>query len=142
MIRKAVAAIVFQEDKFLLASRVSILLKKGELEPISEEWDLIKGGINTGESFQDAILRELEEETGSNKYEIKCHFKDKLEYGLPEKTGFSKQESNVFLIEFTGKNTDLKPDSKEIGALKFFSKEDAIKKIKYPETRAYVINHI
>jgi len=137
MIRKSVAAIIYQKNKFLLGSRIAILLKSGELESIPEEWDLIKGGIEINETPETTILRELKEETGTDKYKIISVFENKIDYDLPEKTGFEKQETTVFLVEFLGEKEELKKQDSEVGHLTFFTKQEAIEKIKYSETKNY-----
>ncbi len=50
----AVMVFVFDEEKNIL------LLKRTD----NKQWEPIKGGINTGESWIDAGLRELKEESG------------------------------------------------------------------------------
>jgi len=142
-IRRAVGAIIFHDDKFLLVCRGMILTTDG-FKKISPEWDLLKGGIEAGESPKIAVLRELYEETGSKKYVISKQFKDKLFYKLPKSTGFDGQEVTVFLVEYVGDKNDLKPDLGEILELRFFNKADALEKIKYPETKDYFkkfVNH-
>ena len=65
MIRRAVGAIVFQKDEVLLVHKVKRSEVNGELDVFQPEWDLPNGGVNEGELLQDAVLRELYEETGS-----------------------------------------------------------------------------
>jgi len=139
-IRKAIGAIIYRGDKFLLIRRGMILdnskNKKG-YKKINPEWDILKDGIEKNESPKEALMRELYEETGSKKYVIFKQFKEKLSYALPKSTGFDKQEVTVFLVEYVGDGKDLKSDGKEIAELKFFSKSDVIKNIKYPEKRKF-----
>ena len=53
-IEKAAVAITFDNDRFL------ILKKKGNWEG----WQFVQGKIDEGETEEDAVLRELKEETG------------------------------------------------------------------------------
>jgi putative (di)nucleoside polyphosphate hydrolase len=143
--RKAIGAIIFKDDKFLLIRRGIILDSSDNnngYKKIIPEWDLLKGGIESKESTKQALLRELYEETGSKNYVISKQFKDKLIYGLPKSTGFDRQEVTMFLVGYVGDGKDLKPDSKEIVELKFFSKLEAMKNIRYPETKEFFENNV
>jgi putative (di)nucleoside polyphosphate hydrolase len=135
-IRKAIGAIIKFKDKFLLLKRGAILTVDG-FEKIESEWDILKGGIDDGETAESALMRELFEETGSKKFIISKKIKEKLAYGLPAKTGFSSQEVEIFIVKYNGDEKDLKTDGKEIISLQFFSCADAVKKIKYPETEEF-----
>ncbi|MGV8141603.1 MAG: NUDIX hydrolase, partial [Candidatus Woesearchaeota archaeon] len=140
-VRKSIGAIILYKGTFLLLARGMVLTSNG-FKKISPEWDLLKGGIDDGESPKDALLRELYEETGSKKYTIIKQFKDKLLHGLPEFTGFDRQEVTMFLVEYVGDGKDLLPDAKEITELKFFDKGEAMRHIKYPETREFFEKNI
>jgi hypothetical protein len=48
----------------------------------------------------------------------------------------------MFLVGYVGDGKDLKPDSKEIVELKFFSKLEAMKNIRYPETKEFFENNV
>jgi len=48
-------------------------------------WQMPQGGIDEGEQPRQAVLRELEEETGVNDVEILAEHPDWLTYDLPEK---------------------------------------------------------
>lgn len=77
MIRHAVGAIVFQEDEVLLVHKVKRSEAASELDSFQAEWDFPKGGVKDGEFLEDAILRELFEETGSTAYLIIEELADK-----------------------------------------------------------------
>jgi putative (di)nucleoside polyphosphate hydrolase len=143
-IRQSIGAIIYHKDdknKFLLLCRGHMLTKDG-FKKIPPEWDLLKGGIDAGESPKEALLRELWEETESKRYSVVKQFKDKLVHGLPTSTGFDRQEVTMFLVEYIGDGKDLKADGTENVDLKFFKKADAAKNIKYPETRVYFEKYI
>jgi putative (di)nucleoside polyphosphate hydrolase len=139
-VRKAIGAIITWKDKFLLLRRESILTKNG-LTKITPEWDILKGGIEDGESPEDALMRELYEETGSRDYAISKKFVEKLIYGLPDETGFEKQEVTMFMVQYMGNGDDLKSNSEEISEFIFLDKKEMESKIMYTETIEFFKKH-
>jgi len=90
-VRQIVGLVVFDGEKFLLLHR--ILHWKG--------WEFPKGGIDPNESVNDAIRRELLEETGIPKYELVGKI-DELDYF----DAIRKRTSHVqnFLIRVSSNN--------------------------------------
>lgn len=145
MFRRSVGAVVTRQGMFLLAERVKMLRKDGSLEAIEPEWDLVKGGIEEGESPEAAILRELLEETGSASFRIVERFAAPLRYRFPaslvEKIGFEGQETIIFRVAFDGDAADLRGDD-EVGRLRFFGRAEALRLLKYPETRDWFAENV
>jgi putative (di)nucleoside polyphosphate hydrolase len=145
MFRKAVGAIVYQGSRFLLIERVMGLSKNNSLVPIEPEWDIVKGGIEGKESDVGAIKRELFEETGSRRYKLLKRFKESLTYYYPTKvqveTGFEGQVTTIFLAEYLGKADELRPGSEEIRGIGFYTKDEVISRLKYPETNGFFKKH-
>lgn len=87
------------ECKLLIAQRNDI---KGV-------WQFPQGGIDEGESPEDAMFRELKEEIGTNKVEIISQYPQWLSYDFPEniaqKMKFDGQNQKYFLVR-------LKPSAK------------------------------
>ncbi len=79
MAKQAVCGIIFNEGKFLLIKRRDI--------PV---WVLPGGGIETGESPETAVLRELEEETG---------YKTKIERKIAEYLPANKLSQVTYFFE-------------------------------------------
>ena len=76
-------------------------------------WQLPQGGIDAGEAPRAAALRELHEETGTNKAELIYELPDWLAYDLPEgligtalKGKFRGQKQKWFAMQFTGADSD------------------------------------
>lgn len=77
-------------------------------------WQMPQGGIDEGESLEDAAMRELAEETGMNKAEIIRIADERIRYDLPEHLQnklwngtFAGQEQTWIAARFTGEDSDI-----------------------------------
>lgn len=77
-------------------------------------WQMPQGGIDQGEEPLHAALRELEEETGTNKAELIAGTEEWLRYDLPPdlasrvwKGKYRGQEQKWHLMRFTGSDADI-----------------------------------
>jgi putative (di)nucleoside polyphosphate hydrolase len=146
MIRKAVGAIVFQRDKLLVVHKTKINTKKGK-QSIEGEWDFIKGGVEAEDKdLQHAILRELEEETGSSDFKIVKQLEEKICFKFPEKVqeqiGYSSQETTMFLVEFMGDVKLLQPNDSEIGEVAFIELDRVNEVLTHQDTLDYFIRNV
>lgn len=110
------------------------------------DWNFPRGGIENGENPEKALLRELSEELGSNKFKIIAKSKKQIEYDWPDfiivkdikkrngKT-FRGQRQNIFLVEFTGDKNEIKPDPGEIRQIKWVTKEELPKYLNFPSQK-------
>ncbi|MFW9977408.1 MAG: NUDIX domain-containing protein [Candidatus Thorarchaeota archaeon] len=143
MIRKAVGAIVYKESKYLLVGKVKVMnLPNGPVD-VPLAWYIPGGEIkDNDESNLEAIKRELKEETGSQKFRIIRELEDKLCFRFPsdirEKTGFERQETTVFFVEYIGTFDDLVPNDEEIDRVEFVAKEELFQRIFVQETKDYL----
>ena len=98
------------------------------------EWNIPGGGIEEGETPEITIMRELNEELGSDKFEIVKISKQTYRYEWPDelinkkitenKPVFRGQERTRFLVKFLGEERDLTPQVEEIRTIKWvFPKE-------------------
>jgi putative (di)nucleoside polyphosphate hydrolase len=146
MIRKAVGAIVYQNDKFLLINKTKINTNTGK-ETINGEWDFIKGGIKeTDADLKQAVLRELKEETGSTDYKIMKQFNEKICFDFPEKlkakVGFDRQETTMFLVEFIGDVDSISPLDNEISDFIFVEQDKVIEILTHFDTKDFFLKTI
>ena len=113
--RENVAAIIINKDKKILMC---------EHIWIDNAWQFPQGGIEEGESKEQAILRELEEEIGTKKLKILGEMNEKLKYQFPfylkEKYNFDGQIQTFFLLYFYGDDSEIKFDKQEKPEFKAF----------------------
>ncbi len=74
--RCGVGAVLFNKDGLVFAGRRTGIH--------SEAWQMPQGGIDEGETPEQAVMRELEEETGTNNARIITKTHDWLSYDLPD----------------------------------------------------------
>lgn len=79
-----------------------------------DHWQMPQGGIDKGETPQQAALRELQEEVGTNKAEILAESAEWHHYDLPPalsrkvwKGRFRGQKQRWFAMRFTGQDADI-----------------------------------
>lgn len=90
--RQGIVAVLMNENGKILM---------GERSDISGSWQFPQGGIERGESPQQAFFRELEEELGNNRVEILKIGSSKTVYLWPRGgTGRVGQEQTWFLARF------------------------------------------
>jgi putative (di)nucleoside polyphosphate hydrolase len=110
---------------------------------IEDAWQFPQGGIDEGETPIQALLRELEEEIGTNDIEILAQYPKWLSYDFPGKIAkkmypFDGQTQKYFLVR-------LKPDAKinldtkipEFSEYKFVKFKDALEQITHFKRPVY-----
>lgn len=90
------------------------------LDMVTEAWQMPQGGIDRGEDPRAAALRELKEETGTDKAEILAESRHWLSYDLPDeligkiwKGRYAGQRQKWFAMRFTGQDSDIDIDTDE-----------------------------
>ena len=81
-------------------------------------WQMPQGGIDEGEAPADAVVRELEEETGTAKADIIAESRAWLTYDLPDELAgvawdgkYRGQKQKWFALRFTGADSDFDLDA-------------------------------
>lgn len=129
-LRQAVSVVVFKGDRFLMVS--------GKDWP-EGAWCFPQGGIKEDESHFNAVLRELKEELGTERFRVLGKSKVEHKYLFPEEIARKKncdgQYQTVWFAEFLGDIQDIKPNEKELMNQAWFEEENIIKSMMYPEQR-------
>lgn len=113
---KSVAAIIFYKNDYLL-------LKYG-----LGHWEFVKGHVEEGETEQETIMRELEEETGITNAKIINGFKEYYEYSFKFKGQMIHKQVICHLIQSYTKAVKL---SYEHDDFIWLSIDKAIKKVSF-----------
>ena len=135
-LRKAVGAVIEKNGKYLLGHKV--LVPKYNIR--LDEWGFLRGGVEEGESEEVALLRELKEETHSDSYKI-IKSLGSFEFEFPDilkkKSRHKGQNNKMFLVEFTGDKSEIKPDGIEMDKLEWFTPEEVLNKLKFRNSKDF-----
>ena len=108
--RLGVGLVLFNAEGLVWAGR--------RIDQKGDAWQMPQGGIDDGETPQEAALRELEEEIGTGKAEIIAESKDWLTYELPPelvgvawKGRYRGQKQKWVALRFTGQDSDIRIDT-------------------------------
>jgi putative (di)nucleoside polyphosphate hydrolase len=133
---------------YLYRSGVGIMLINKEkkifvgkrIDNHSDAWQMPQGGIDAGESEDEAMFRELKEETGISAFGVKIlqksrgYFYYNLPYKLQKKFWGGKylgQRQRWYLAEFTGDESlvNIQTEDPEFSAWKWISREEILSTI-------------
>jgi putative (di)nucleoside polyphosphate hydrolase len=98
----------------MLLNREGKVFVGKRIDQTVEGWQMPQGGIDKGETPIQAALRELLEETGTDKAEIIAEMDDWLTYELPKHLigvafhgKYKGQKQKWFALRFTGEDADI-----------------------------------
>lgn len=128
--RKAVTGYVIDKDKnFLLIQNIHYP---------KPHWRPPGGGIDGGEDAESALIRELREELGTDKFNIIAKSNLLNKYDFPDEVNkrfgykWRGAERIQFLVKFTGKMSDIKLNKNEIKNVKWVSLNELPKYFNFP----------
>jgi len=132
--RQRISAVIMDKsENFLIVQ----LTKYGE-----NDWNFSGGGIEEGEKPEEAVLRELREELGTNKFELIKKSEYKEVYDWPnwliagdisnKKQIYRGQEVTFFLVKFLGQRKDIKLDPNELRKVKWVKYDDIKNYFNFP----------
>ena len=108
-LRNNVLGVILDEDNnVLIVSRAN--------DPL--HWQFPQGGVHDDEPEEQAIVRELSEELGTDAFEIITRCPEKHSYRWSEnliRDEHVGQEQNIFILRFTGNSKDISLDQRELG---------------------------
>jgi len=110
---------------------------------IEGAWQFPQGGIDEGETPQEALYRELEEEIGTGDVEIIAEYPEWLQYDFPQKIAqkmypFDGQSQKYFLVRLKkDAKIDIATKEPEFCDFKFVSLEEVFDFITYFKRPVY-----
>lgn len=103
----------------MLLNSQNMVLVGRRIDTTSDAWQMPQGGIDEGEEPREAVMRELEEEVGTNKAEIILESTEWLSYDLPDRLinriwngKYRGQTQKWFALRFLGEDTDININTK------------------------------
>lgn len=109
-------------------------------------WQMPQGGIDEGETPQQAVMREMVEEIGTNAVALMAESSNWIYYDFPgwlknklKRDHFVGQRQKWFLFQFIGTETDINLQTKhcEFSQWQWAEKEDVMRQIVPFKLRAY-----
>jgi len=98
----------------MLLNRDGLIFVGKRIDQTVEGWQMPQGGIDEGEEPRQAVLRELKEETGSDKADIIGEMDDWITYELPQHLvgvafhgKYRGQRQKWFALRFKGEDSDI-----------------------------------
>ncbi len=98
----------------MLLNRTGEVFVGQRIDTTMEAWQLPQGGVDDGEDFETAALRELEEEIGTANIEVIARTQDWLSYDLPQDIRgkvwggrFRGQRQIWYVMRFLGEDSEI-----------------------------------
>ena len=98
----------------MLINQDNLVLVAQRIDQAAEAWQMPQGGVDDGEMPQQAAIRELNEEIGTENVKIIGETKEWISYDLPQDLAnkiwggrFRGQTQKWFAMQFLGNNEDI-----------------------------------
>jgi len=121
-------AMIIVSDKYPQKKEIFI----AQRNDLTDIWQFPQGGIDNGEEVQEALFRELEEETGTLKATIVAEYPEWISYDFPEKIArkmapYKGQTQRYFLLKLDSDAIiNLQTEHPEFINYKYVSVEDVL----------------
>lgn len=129
MYRHNVAAVVVNHDKKVLVCKRNVP---------QDHWQFPQGGVNEGESEEAAMLRELQEELGSNKFSLLYKSEHQYRFEWPKNQlrndGLIGQEQRYYLVLFWGLDSEISLEERSLTDFMWVDWDQVIEKV-FPTRR-------
>lgn len=122
--KNVVAVILDNSNRILLVSPSWSKIK---------QWQFPQGGVDSGENPARAVLREMTEELGTDKFTILTHDEDVYRYVWPKwyriHRGYRGQKQDLYIMRFTGSDRDIKIEKNELSDWKWADQPNFIEEM-------------
>jgi putative (di)nucleoside polyphosphate hydrolase len=112
--RRGIGIVLVNDDRKVFIGRRSGVNQQYHFNQLNSTWQMPQGGIDDGETPEEAVLREMHEEIGTQKGEIIATSQTWLSYDFPDPIRkniwggkFEGQTQKWFLIRFLGCDSDI-----------------------------------
>jgi putative (di)nucleoside polyphosphate hydrolase len=110
---------------------------------MDDAWQFPQGGIDKGETPEDALYREIEEEIGTGEVEILSQYPEWISYDFPDTISkkmypYDGQTQKYFLVRLkSNAKINLQTKEPEFDEYKFVSVKEALKCASYFKAKVY-----
>ena len=129
MYRHNVAAVIINHDKQVLVCKRNVP---------QDHWQFPQGGVDEGESEEQGLLRELQEELGSTKFSLLYKSKHHYRFGWPKNQlrndGLIGQEQRYYLVLFWGIDSEIVLEQRSLTEFMWIDLDKVLDKI-FPTRR-------
>lgn len=107
--------------------QVEILL----IQDAKDRWTIPKGHIEEGETAKDTAAREIKEETGLKKVDVR-DWLGKINFQYRRQQSLVLMTTEIFLVKALGNTSAIRPED-WMNGIKWFPTNDALEKIEYDD---------
>ena len=118
---------------FIVNNKNEVFLVKRS-DSSEEHWQMPQGGVDKGETDEEAVIRETQEETGIKNIEIIDFHPINHKYEFPTKwhklnNGYKGQKQTIFYLKYFGDESDILLDNREAADYSWVALDDVERKV-------------